>query len=225
MRTTGGPRAGRRAGVLAAHGLLLGGLWAASVQAREVSPGMRPGQLDLRAGGGLSLFAPSVEAGATLEGGVLALGPGTLSVGAQLDLQQCLLACSLPGLLAAQQVTLQDVYALGRLGYHVRLEGRSRGPVDLYGVLLGGVVRARTVRVTPDYHLEGRGRAPAMGVGLGGNYFLSERFFVGGEARLRFATGTYELSLTQGSYAFTPEDRHWLRLAPSTVLFAGVRLF
>jgi hypothetical protein len=201
-------------------------LVAARARARtpETARWLRPGQLELHVEGGLSLLAPSLEAGAGGEVGVLAVGPGTLSLGTQLDLRQCLLACSLSGLLAGQSVSTRDVSVLGRLGYHVRLEGPGRGPVDVYGVLLGGVMEARTFQVSPEAHVEGRGRGPAFGLGLGGHAFLSEHFFLGGEARLRFASGVYALSVTQGAHVFTEEETHWLRLGPETVLFVGVRL-
>jgi hypothetical protein len=194
-------------------------------QAQDTSRLMRPGHLDVHAEGGLSFIPPSFEAGASTELGVAAVGPGTLSVGAQLGLRQCLLACSLSGLLAQQRVSHRDVHALGRLGYHFTLEGKGQEKVDLYGVLLGGVMEARTTLRAPEYRYEGRGRGPAFGLGVGGNYFLSSRFFVGCEARLRLAFGAYDLTLTRGSYTFTEEDRHWARLGLGTVLFAGARLF
>lgn len=206
----------------------LGWLTAAPALAQEAPEPprlMHPGQLDLRVEGGLDFLPPSAEAAASTELGVVTLGPGTLSAGAQLGFRQCLIACSVSSVLARQRVSNLDLYALGRLGYHFRLEGGNQDKVDLYGVLLGGVMEARTLRVTPEFRYEGRGRGPAVGVGVGGSYFLSSRFFVGGEARLRFATGTYALSLTRGTYAFSPEDSHWVRLGPSTVLFAGARLF
>lgn len=214
--------------LLPVHGLLLlGGLAAAPAlaQEQETSRRMRPGHVDLRVEGGLDFLPPSAEAAASTDLGVVPLGPGTLSVGAQLGLKQCLLACSVSHLLEREWVSNRDVYALGRLGYHFSLEGSSQDKVDLYGVLLGGVMEARTTHRAPDYRYEGRGRGPAFGLGVGGSYFLSSRFFVGAEARLRFASGSYALSLTRGTYAFTREDSHWLRLGPSTVLFAGARLF
>ncbi|MFL5354858.1 hypothetical protein [Archangium sp.] len=208
--------------------LLVGGLAAAPAMAQEApepSRLMRPGHLDLRLEGGLGFLPPAGEAGASTELGVVTIGPGTLSAGAQLGFRQCLLACSVSSVLAQQRVSNLDLYALGRLGYHFSLEGKNQDRVDLYGVLLGGVMEARTTRSAPEFRYEGRGRGPAVGVGVGGSYFLSSRFFVGAEARLRFATGSYALTLTRGTYTFTPDDSHWVRLGPSTVLFAGARLF
>ncbi|EPX64377.1 hypothetical protein D187_005511 [Cystobacter fuscus DSM 2262] len=196
-----------------------------SALAQEPSRLMRPGQLDVHAEGGLSFIPPSFEAGASTEVGVVGLGPGTLSVGAQLGLRQCLLACSLSGVLALERVSTRDVHVLGRLGYHFTWPGKSQGKVDLQGALLGGVMEARILRDAPEFRYEGRGRGLAFGLAVGGNYFLSSRFFVGCEARLRFASGLYALSLTRGSYAFTQEDRQWVRLGLGTVFSAGVRLF
>lgn len=190
--------------------------------AREIP---RPGNLDLRVEGGLSFIPPALEAGASADLGVVSLGPGMLSAGAQLGVRQCLFACSLSDLFSQRFVTNRDVYALGRLGYHFTPPQQRDSRVDLQGILFAGVMEARTTVSTANYRYEGRGRGPAFGLGLGGNYFLSSRFFVGGEARLRFATGTYSLTLTEGTYAFTSEDSHWLRLDLSTVLFAGARLF
>lgn len=207
--------------------LLLGWLSAAPAMAQDPEPPrlMHPGHVDLRIEGGLDFLPPSAEAGALTELGVVTLGPGTLSAGAQLGFRQCLIACSVSSVLAQQRVSTLDLSAFGRLGYHFSLEGRNQDRVDLYGVLLGGVMEARITRRAPEFRYEGRGRGPAIGVGVGGSYFLTSRFFVGAEARLRFATGSYALSLTRGTYAFTPEDSHWVRLGPSTVLFAGARLF
>ncbi|ATB34857.1 hypothetical protein CYFUS_000264 [Cystobacter fuscus] len=209
------------------RGLLLGCLAVAptSVLAQEPSRLMRPGQLDVHAEGGLSFIPPSFEAGASTDVGVVGLGPGTLSVGAQLGLRQCLLACALSGVLAQERISTRDVHVLGRLGFHFTWPGKSQGTVDLQVVLLGGVMEARILRDAPEFRYEGRGRGLAFGLGVGGNYFLSPRFFVGCEARLRFASGLYDLSLARGSYVFTPEDRQWVRLGLGTVLFAGVRLF
>lgn len=208
--------------------LLLGWLSAAPALAQEAPEPprlMRPGHLDLRVEGGLDFLPPSAEAGALTELGVVTIGPGTLSAGAQLGFRDCLIACSVSSVLAQQRVSTLDLYALGRLSYHFSLEGRNQDKVDLYGVLLGGVMEARIIRRAPEFRYEGRGRGPAVGVGVGGSYFLSPRFFVGGEARLRFATGSYALALTRGSYAFAPEDSRWTRLGPSTVFFAGARFF
>jgi hypothetical protein len=209
--------------------LLLGGLTAAPAlaQADEPRPLMHPGHLDLRLEGAASLLPLSLEAGAAVDLGVLRVGPGTLSVGAEFDVNQCALACWVPNLFTQRDVSRRDFYGVGRLGYHFTLANRNYREVDLYGVLLGGVMETRTTLTAPDYAYAGKGRAPAFGLGLGGHYFpsRSSRFFVGGEARLRFSTGSSELTLTRGTYAFTQEDRRWTRLGLSTAFFLGVRLF
>jgi hypothetical protein len=213
--------------------LVLGWLVAAPAEARDATAGTseeprplpRPGQVDLRLLGAASLLPLSLEAGASAEVGVLPLGPGTLSLGAELSVNQCALACWVPNLFTERDVSRRDIHALGRLGYHFGSADRNYRKVDLYGVLLAGVMEARTTLTAPDYAFEGRGRPLAFGLGVGGNYFPSSRFFVGGEARLRFASSSYELSPTRGTYAFTWDDRRLFRLGLSTAFFVGVRLF
>jgi hypothetical protein len=157
--------------------------------------------------------------------GVLPLGPGTLSLGAELSVNLCALACWVPNLFSDQDTLRHDVHVVGRLGYHFSSPDRNYGKVDLYGVLLAGVMEARTNLTAPDYAFEGRGRPLVFGLGVGGNYFPSSHVFVGAEARLRFSSGAYELSLTRGAYEFTREDRRIFRLGLSTAFFVGVRLF
>lgn len=175
---------------------------------------LHPGNLDLRIGGGASLLPPSVEAGISTELGVVRIGDGTLSIGAELGIQQCVLACSLRDLFDLRTVSTRDLHALGRLGYHFILGARNDNRVELSGFLLAGVMEARTTETSPDNHYEGRGRGPAFGLGVSGSYFLSPRLFVGGEARLRFASGSYD-----------DDGRHWVRGGLSTLLLAGIRLF
>ncbi|PTL79131.1 hypothetical protein [Vitiosangium sp. GDMCC 1.1324] len=185
----------------------------------------RPGSLDLRIAGGAAFLPPSVEAGASAELGVLPIGSGTLSAGAELSINQCLLACSATDLFSQREVSNRDLYVLGRVGYHFALPVRNKRTVDLSGFLLAGMMEAHTTVTAPDERYEGRGRGPAFGLGMGGNYFLSPRFFVGGEARLRFGAGSYTFTVSRGSPAFTREDHHWVRPGLGTVIFAGVRLF
>jgi hypothetical protein len=159
--------------------------------------------------------------------GVLPIGPGTLSLGAELSVNQCALACWVPNHFSERDTSRRDFYAFARLGYHFTSEDRNYRKVDLYGFLLLGGMETRTTLSDPGYRYEGRGRSPAFGLGIGGNYFptAGSRFFVGGEARVRFGTGSYALSLTQGAYEFTEDDRRWTRLGLSTAFFVGARLF
>ncbi|HYO67967.1 MAG TPA: hypothetical protein VEU33_18010 [Archangium sp.] len=209
--------------------LLLGGLAVAPclASAQELPrPLMRPGNVDLRVEAAASLLPLSVEAGATVDVGVLPISTGMLSLGAELDANLCALACWVPNLISERDTSRWDLSAVGRLGYHFTLANRNYSRVDLFGVLLGGVLQPRTTVTAPGYRFEGRGRGAVLGLGLGGNYFPSaSRFFLGFEARLRFSTGTYALTLTRGTYDFTDEDRRWLRLGLSTAFFVGVRLF
>lgn len=191
----------------------------------ESPPLLRPGQVELRLLGAASLLPLFLEGGAIAEVGVLPLGPGTLSLGAELSVNLCALACWVPNLFSDRDTSRHDIHAVGRLGYHFSSPDRNYRKVDLYGVLLAGVMEARTTVTAPDYAFEGRGRPLAFGLGVGGNYFASSRIFAGAEARLRFSYGHHELSLTRGTYAFTREDRRIFRLGLSTAFFVGVRLF
>ena len=204
-------------GWLLAHG-------AAEAQERP-PPLLRPGNVDLRLEGAASLLPLSLEAGATVEVGVLPIATGTLSLGAELGGNLCALACWVPNLFLERDTSRWDLSAVGRLGYHFTLANRNYSRADLFGFVLGGVMEPRSTVTAPAYRFEGRGRGAFLGLGLGGNYFPSSRFFVGGEARLRFSTGTYALTLTQGTYEFTDDERRWIRLGLSTAFFVGVRLF
>jgi hypothetical protein len=62
-----------------------------------------------------------------------------------------------------------------------------------------------------------------VGAGLGGLYFLSAHVFIGGEARLRFARGTYALRLSEGVHDFQEDERRWGRVVVNTALFVGLR--
>jgi hypothetical protein len=209
--------------------LLLGWLVVApgAAGAQELSrPLLRPGNVDLRVEGAASLLPLSLEAGATVEAGVLPLATGTLSLGAELSANLCALACWVPNLFSERDTSRWDLSAVGRLGYHFTVANRNYSRMDLFGVLLGGVLEPRTTVTAPGYRFEGRGRGAVLGLGMGGNYFpSSSRFFLGFEARLRFSTGAYALTLTRGTYGFTDDDRRWLRLGLSTAFFVGLRLF
>ncbi|MCY1075272.1 hypothetical protein [Archangium lansingense] len=209
--------------------LLLGGWVLASggAAAQERPPPLlRPGNVDLRVEGAASLLPLSLEAGATVDVGVLPLATGTLSLGAELSGNLCALACWVPNLFLDRDTSRWELSAVGRLGYHFTLANRNYSKVDLFGVLLGGVLEPHTTVTTPAYRFEGRGRGPVFGLGIGGNYFpSSSRLFVGGEARLRFSTGAYEFTLSRGTHEFTDDERRWVRLGLSTAFFVGVRLF
>jgi hypothetical protein len=209
--------------------LLLGGLAVSPgvASAQELPrPLLRPGNVDLRIEAAASLLPLSVEAGATVEAGVLPIATGTLSLGAEFGANLCALACWVPNLFFERDTSRWDLSAVGRLGYHFTVANRNYSRVDLFGVLLGGLIEPHTTVTAPGYRFEGRGRGAVLGLGMGGNYFPSaSRFFLGFEARLRFSTGTYALTLTRGTYDFTDADRRWLQLGLSTAFFVGVRLF
>ncbi|OJT18320.1 hypothetical protein BO221_40235 [Archangium sp. Cb G35] len=189
-------------------------------------PLLRPGNVDLRVEGAASILPLSLEAGATVEAGVLPIATGTLSLGAELGANLCALACWVPNLFSERDTSRWDLSVVGRLGYHFTVANRNYSRMDLFGVLLGGIFEPHTTVTAPGYRFEGRGRGVILGLGMGGNYFPSaSRFFLGFEARLRFSTGTYALTLTRGTYDFTEEDRRWLQFGLSTAFFVGVRLF
>ncbi|WP_095976064.1 hypothetical protein [Melittangium boletus] len=188
-------------------------------------PVLRPGQVDLRLEGAASLLPLSLEAGATVEIGVLRVATGTLALGGEFSGNLCALACWVPNLFSERDTSRWELSAVGRLGYHFALSGRNYDKVDLFGFVLGGVTEPRTTVTTPTYRFEGRGRGAVFGLGLGGNYVPSSRFFLGGEARLRFSTGASELTLTRGTHAFTDDERRWFRFGLATAFFVGVRLF
>lgn len=204
--------------------LLLSGM-AATPEDSEPHPLLHPGGVDLRVEGAVSLPLLYVQTGATVDVGVLPLGPGTLALGVELGFNLCATACWVPNLVLERHVSRYDLSALGRLGYHFTVDDRNYRRVDFHGVLAGGVMEARTTFTGPDYRVEGRGRGPSVSLGLGGNYFPRSRFFVGAEVQLHFATGLYALDVTRGTYVPTDEDRRWIQLGLGSTFFLGFRLF
>lgn len=189
----------------------------------SASPLLRPGQVELRLDGAVALLL-ALEGGVGVEVGVLPLFSGTLSLGAAFSGELCALACWVPNALSERDTSRWERSLVGRLGYHFTVSGRRPGRADLSAFVLGGVTEPHTTVTTPDHRFQGVGRGPVLGLGLGGKYFLSPRFFLGTEARVRASWGTSELTLTRGTHAFTDAERQWLRYGFSATFFVGARL-
>jgi hypothetical protein len=198
---------------------------ASARQESSPSPLLRPGQVDFRLDVAALGLLTSLEGGAVLGLGVLPLGPGTLAMGSEVRASVCALACWVPRLFQEEATARWEGSLLGRLAYHVPLDNRNYRQVDTYAVLLAGVTESRVSVSAPGYRYEGQGRGPSFGLGVGGHYLPSPRFFIGAEARLRVAWGDHALALTRGAYEFRPEDRRWSRFGVNTVFFVGIRLF
>ncbi|RKH05880.1 hypothetical protein D7V97_23285, partial [Corallococcus sp. CA053C] len=189
-----------------------------------------PGDLDLRVHLTTDILVAFVEFGVAADLGVAPIGPGTLAVGAELNLGLCVTACGLVGALTGFDISDRYITPHARLTYHFLPPAMRKRPteLDLYGLFLAGVTLSTqtitgTVQgVSVDY--QGTGAGLSLGVGAGAKLFFKERFFVGGEARLRYARGTYDYEEEVGGSVFSGVDEDWSQSGLSLLVFAGLRL-
>jgi hypothetical protein len=181
--------------------------------------------VDVRASVSAQGLLSSVEAGVAAEVGVVPLGLATLSLGAEAGASRCLVSCLVEDVGTEQRTARWGLSLLGRLGYHFSWEDRNYRQVDLAAVVLGGVRDTWVVVSSPEGEVSRRERVPEVGLGMGGSHFLSERVFVGAEARLRLVLREPEpVRLRVGPLDFG-EAPGWLGLLGlQTVFFVGLRL-
>jgi len=131
--------------------------------------------------------------GASADAGMRKLGPGTLAMGGGMDYFVCGTSCSATPLEFSQrQLALE-----GRVSYHMALP-KVRN-LDFYPLLTAGFVVSRSsITVGENSEYRASDVAPAIGFGAGASYFFADRFFVGAEARFRYAAGSYSYELASG---------------------------
>ena len=131
--------------------------------------------------------------GASADAGMRKLGPGTLAMGGGMDYFVCGTSCSATPLEFSQrQLALE-----GRVSYHMALP-KVRN-LDFYPLLTAGLRRLSVVdHGWREQRVSCLGRRAGLGFGAGASYFFADRFFVGAEARFRYAAGSYSYELASG---------------------------
>jgi hypothetical protein len=130
--------------------------------------------------------------GASADAGMRKLGPGTLAMGGGMEYFACGTSCSATPL----EFTQRQLSLEGRVSYHMALPKVRQ--LDFYPLLTAGFVVSRSSIDVGGSEYRASDLAPAVGFGAGASYFFADRFFVGAEARFRYATGSYSYELASG---------------------------
>ena len=153
---------------------------------------LKPWQVDVRAVVHTTPVLQYGGIGASADAGIARLGPGTLAAGGGMSYDACGMMCvSVP-----YEKTQNHFWTEGRLSYH--LSTPQMPNVDLYPIATAGFVYARSSLTIGDAEYRASKLAPTVAFGIGASWFLTKRFFVAGEARLRFAAGEYGYELESG---------------------------
>lgn len=188
---------------------------------------LMPLGLDLRLTLDTDVLLVYVDGGVGADFGLIPVGPGTLSVGGELDVGFCATACLLLNAATGLRWGHRYYSPFVRLGYHFALP-KSTGleKVDLYGMVMGGLVLASMGVSSADgsVSITGEDTSLGLGIGAGANYFIGERIFVGLEGRLRYAQGVYRVTAQVGPYQLTDSDRTWDLNGINILVFLGLRL-
>ena len=159
---------------------------------------LQPFELDVRGTLSTDILLIYVGVGASADLGVVPLGPGTLAVGAGFEYDFCGSVCWFFSAVTPFNFGQYQIAPSLRASYHLDLKKKN---LDFYPLLFGGPVFARAHIDFDDgsasYVATDTGFQ--IGAGAGINYFVGERFFVGAEARLRYAKGTYTYELRSGN--------------------------
>lgn len=149
-------------------------------------------QLDLRAGVHTTPVLQYGGIGVGGDVGIARLGPGTLAAGGELSYDACGLMCvSTP-----YQKFQTHLWTEARLSYH--LSTRRIAHVDFYPIATAGFVYAHSSIQVNDSEYRAGKLSPTISFGAGASWFMTKRFFISGEARLRVAAGEYGYELASG---------------------------
>ncbi len=171
---------------------------AGSVKPPSGSRPIQPFELDLRGTLSTDILLVYVGVGASADLGIVPAGPGTIAVGAGFEYNFCGSVCWFFSAITPFNFSQYQIVPSVRASYHLDLKQKH---LDFYPLLFGGPVFARASIEFDDgsasYVATDTGFQ--VGAGAGINYFVTERFFVGAEARLRYARGTYSYELRSGN--------------------------
>ncbi|MEA2747724.1 MAG: hypothetical protein QOI41_1867 [Myxococcales bacterium] len=152
-----------------------------------------PWEADVRAGIHTTPILEYGGVGASIDAGMRKLGPGTLALGGGLDYFFCGTTCSSTPLAFSQKQLAFE----GRVSYHLAVPHAPR--VDIYPLITAGFISSRaSIKVGDNSEYRASDVTPTVSFGAGASYFFAERFFVGAEARFRYAAGSYSYELASG---------------------------
>lgn len=152
-----------------------------------------PWEVDVRGGLHTTPILEYGGVGASADAGMRKLGPGTLALGGGIDYFLCGTTCSSTPLAFTQRQLSFE----GRLSYHLSVPKVSR--VDVYPLVTAGLMSSRaSIKVGSNSEYRASDLTPTVSFGAGASYFFAERFFVGAEARFRYAAGSYSYELASG---------------------------
>jgi hypothetical protein len=152
-----------------------------------------PWEVDVRGGLHTTPILEYGGVGASADAGMRKLGPGTLALGGGIDAFFCGTTCSSTPLAFTQRQLSFE----GRVSYHLSVPKVSR--VDVYPLVTAGLMSSRSsIKVGSNSEYRASDLTPTISFGAGASYFFAERFFVGAEARFRYAAGSYSYELASG---------------------------
>lgn len=157
--------------------------------------------------------------------GVIPLGKGTLALGAEIEFGICGSACWFFGAFTDTSLSSTFYSPHARVSYHFS-PSRQRGleKVDFYALGFLGATYSTTSLSGGGIEYRGNDLGPSFGVGAGGKFFGGDRWFVGGEVRLRYSAGTYSYSLRTGDVVTSDTYETWSLSGLHVDFFAGIRL-
>jgi hypothetical protein len=152
-----------------------------------------PWEVDVRGGLHTTPILEYGGVGASADAGMRKLGPGTLALGGGIDYFVCGTTCSSTPL----EFTQRQLSFEGRISYHLSVPKVAR--VDVYPLATAGLMSSRSsIKVGSNSEYRASDLTPTISFGAGASYFFAERFFVGAEARFRYAAGSYSYELASG---------------------------
>jgi hypothetical protein len=189
---------------------------------------LEPAHVDLKLTGNADALLAFIGAGAAADIGVARAGPGTFSLGAAGEYNFCASICWLLNTITPLEFGQRQISLWARAGYHIEIKGKGMEKFDIFPFVMAGPTFANSYVRLDNGAAEYRGtdRAIAVGAGLGANLFVAGPVFVGGEARVRYATGVYNYELVSGSSQRTIAEgsvTHWSMTGLDLMLAMGVR--
>jgi hypothetical protein len=209
---------------------------APATQAQAAPEAPRPnrmqavGDIDARVTLNADILLAFVNAGVGADVGLLPLGPGVLTLGAEFEAGACVTPCIALNLITGWNFSHLFYSPHARVTYHLLPNKSGMEKVDLYGLALGGVTLT-TTRVANTgtgadtaFEVVGSDVSPSVGLGVGGKYFVQNDFFVGAEGRLRYSSGVYTYTARVGNVSISDTQSTWSLSGFNVQLFAGIRL-
>jgi hypothetical protein len=188
---------------------------------------LQPLHLDAKLTGNTDVLLGFVGVGAALDFGVARAGPGTISVGAAGEYNFCASVCWALNAITPFEFGQRQISLWGRASYHIDIKGKIGQRLDVYPFAMVGPTFASASLRFDDSGTEYRGSdtAIAIGGGAGVNFFIAGPLFVGGEARARYARGTYRYELVSGNEETIAEGQasSWSMTGVDIMLAFGAR--